>query len=136
MGCKMEDTYLEADRRLVKIFGSTFLLYCSALLCAGYFSRVQIIPGRELRQIGDYQFIFSCTEQEQKEGQCITEENLVEVKKNTHKGKYCHDVSVYQIANPYLEPECNEKILNKDRLWNLYTDYHSLEERSEGEKED
>ena len=130
----MGDTFLEADRRLVTAFGSFFLLYCSALLCAGYFSRVQIIPGRELRQIGDYQFIFSCTEQEQKEGQCISEGNLFEVKKNSHKGKNCRDVSVYQMANPFLEPKCNEKILNKDRLWELYTNYHSLEERSEGVK--
>lgn len=104
------------------------------MLCAGYFCRVETIPGREIREIGDYQFIFSCTEQEQKEGDCIGEEHLFEVKKDAHKGKYCRNVSIYSIENPLLEPECNEKRLNKNRLWQLYRDYYSLEERSKGEK--
>ena len=94
------------------------------------------IPGVEYHQVGDYMFEFHCAEEEQRQANCATRENLAVVRTRDllHHKKHCYSIDIYQRGNPDLQPRCSEPPGEESKLWELYSAYQSLEQRSEGEK--
>ena len=124
----------EGEEREVKmviglVFG-TFAYYIGGMALFAYLTREDSIPGVEFQQVGDYQFEFHCTEEEQRQGNFATKENLIQV--TTDKGKHCHNIAIFQRGNPGLQPRCSEPPREENKLWELYSAYQSLEQRSEG----